>query len=416
MGTGRCQTAGPPRHSKRRRIVAAVSAVTLVASLSALFVPSLASAAPPPAGTWGGYVIDGVLVPDVSAGMVTFDDPSGAVKELGPVGGLKLNELHEARATTLTDQATSDKSDLLNVWLDVNQDAAGVAWLYLGWERVSKNGSVTVIHEFQKNGQPASCKPGPSFEASCNPWVGRQVGDFVIVFDYQGGVSKVWKRDFEADGAGLKLNTGVLLNTPVPLPGQPVGKAATSVGELRGEAAVNLTATVFPAVPTDCSSFANVIPYTVTGNSDTAAPEDVVLGDTSKAAISNCGKVSIRKQTTPTAGVVQDFSVTLSRPGVVPQPVRYPAALTTSATINASDATATVVADLRPGEDYTLTEADVPGWEKVSIVCDGVTVWANGAATGTPFAVRVDDTTACTVVNKQIVREIKSSRAPRWPA
>jgi uncharacterized repeat protein (TIGR01451 family) len=391
------------------RPVAALAALVLVGSTAALAAPGAvppASAAVPAAGTWGGYVINGT-VPDGAPGQVQYDDPAGAGKELGPVGGLKVAELHGPRPETLTPVATSDKSDLKTVWLDISQDAAGVPWLYLAWERISNNGSVVVVYEFQKGGgAPTGCVwTAPA--TSCNPWRQRVAGDFVIVFDYQGlGVSKVWKRDFVQDGAGLKLDTGFLLNTPVPLPGQPVGQAATSADELRGEAAINLLAgNVFPTTPTSCSSFATLVPYSVTGNSDQAAPEDVVLADTSKAALGNCGKVSITKQTTPQGGVDQPFTATLSRttPGAK---VGYPDA-TRSATVNAASPSATVVTDLRPGSDYTLTETALPGWEPVSVVCGGVPVITNGVATGQTFSVSVDATTACTVVNKQLLPAVR---------
>ena len=44
-----------------------------------------------------------------------------------------------------------------------------------------------------------------------------------------------------------------------------------------GEAAVNLTATIFGG-SNACLSFANTIPSTVTGNSDTADYKDTILG------------------------------------------------------------------------------------------------------------------------------------------
>ena len=57
-----------------------------------------------------------------------------------------------------------------------------------------------------------------------------------------------------------------------------MSQAAYSADGFRGEAAVDLTATIFGG-STACLSFANTIPSTVTGNSNTADYKDTILAD-----------------------------------------------------------------------------------------------------------------------------------------
>src|SRR4029078_2494794 len=66
-----------------------------------------------------------------------------------------------------------------------------------------------------------------------------------------------------------------------------------------GEASVNLTAAVGLGAAGSCSTLANTIPGTVTGNSDTADYKDVILAPF--PAISNCGTVNVTKVTSPAA-------------------------------------------------------------------------------------------------------------------
>ena len=72
-----------------------------------------------------------------------------------------------------------------------------------------------------------------------------------------------------------------------------MSEAAYSADGFRGEAAVDLTATIFGG-STACKSFANTIPSTVTGNSDTADYKDTILA--TAPPITNCTSTTV---TTP---------------------------------------------------------------------------------------------------------------------
>jgi hypothetical protein len=146
-----------------------------------------------------------------------------------------------------------------------------------------------------QNPAPAGCAYGTATDAqliaNCNPWANRKAGDFMILWDQQGGSKDLYLRTWSGTAPNLTLGAPTLLNSNV-------SQAAYSADGFRGEAAVNLTDTIFGG-STACRLFANTIPSTVTGNSDTADYKDTIL--TTVPPISNCTSTT---ETTPrtTAG------------------------------------------------------------------------------------------------------------------
>jgi hypothetical protein len=169
-----------------------------------------------------------------------------------------------------------------------------------------------------------------------------------------------------------------------------------SADKFRGEGAVNLSRTVFPQNPTSCFSIANIIPGTVTGNSDTADYKDTLLAEfASRVAVSNCGQVKVTKVTQP-AGRTGTFPYTLARTGG--QPVRF---VDDGGDVSIAD---TLVADqdfdthldLIAGTNYTLTEGAVgPAWAMLGISCGGTDLTLGGTFTVLPSVL-----TECTITNK----------------
>ena len=82
-----------------------------------------------------------------------------------------------------------------------------------------------------------------------------------------------------------------------------MSQAAYSADGFRGEAAVNLTDTIFGG-STACRLFANTIPSTVTGNSDTADYKDTIL--TTTPPITNCTSTTV---TTPKTAAGADIPI-----------------------------------------------------------------------------------------------------------
>jgi hypothetical protein len=134
--------------------------------------------------------------------------------------------------------------------------------------------------------------------ANCNPWRGRQSGDFIITWDQQGNglaFEDIKKRVFTCTGTTVPYTC-----TLGPIEDLDTVEAAVSGDRFYGEMAINLTDDVFGDV-NSCLSFSNVIPGTVTGNSDTADYKDTIFATT--PPITNCGVLKIRKVTQNAAGV-----------------------------------------------------------------------------------------------------------------
>jgi hypothetical protein len=274
------------RTTSRRRIVMATIALALVTTV-AVIPGSTAFAAD------GPFTIDG-NVPD--AGATELGDASGNVKELGPLNSntTKIGVIHADAVPTLGLTNPNGQVDLRRAWLDTERDATtNHDWLYFGWERDANSGSGFIAYEFMRNRAPTSCAyetaTDAQLEASCNPWANRTAGDFIILWDQQGGSKDLFLRRWTGTAPNLTLGAPVALDAAV-------SQAAYSADGYRGEAAVDLTATIFGG-SANCLSFANTIPSTVTGNSDTADYKDTILK--TAPPISNCGSTTV---TTPKDG------------------------------------------------------------------------------------------------------------------
>ena len=175
-------------------------------------------------------------------------------------------------------------------WTPSGTPAPSHDWLYFAWERDSNSGSGFIGYEFMQNAAPAACAYDTATEAAlianCNPWANRRSGDFMILWDQQGNSLDLYLRTWTGTAPNLTLSAPTLLNAAV-------SQAAYGSDGFRGEAAVDLTATIFGG-STACRTFANTIPSTVTGNSDTADYKDTILK--TAPPITNCTATNV---TTP---------------------------------------------------------------------------------------------------------------------
>jgi uncharacterized repeat protein (TIGR01451 family) len=281
------------------------------------------------------------------------------------------------------------------IWLDTQSDPTGDIWLYFGWERDAHTGSAVVAYEFQTAAADPACdyagidqiEPTSAAEAaliaSCNPWSNRQAGDFMVVWDFGGGSTDILLRTFD----GTSFDAGVNLSA------SGFAVAAQNPDSSRGEGAINLTDAIFGAKHS-CFDVANVIPGTITGNSDTADYKDTVLADIGGSlSISNCGRVSITKVTMP-AGLAGSFAYTLERLGGAA--IDFTPRASASGILVDHGGSAELV--VLPGTDYQLTEdlANEPGFALESIVCDKPAPETNGSA---GFAVEIAEATHCVITN-----------------
>ena len=144
-----------------------------------------------------------------------------------------------------------------------------------------------------QNPAPAGCAYDTATDAqlvaNCNPWANRRAGGLLDPVGPAGRQLDLYLRTWTGTSPNLILGAPTLLNAAV-------SQAAYSADGFRGEAAVDLTATVFGG-STACKTFANTIPSTVTGNSDTADYKDTILETT--PPITNCSSTTV---TTPQTG------------------------------------------------------------------------------------------------------------------
>ena len=264
-----------------------------MALVAALTIPATVFVAPAAQADDGPYNIEGV-VPD--GGTTELPDLFGAVKELGPLNAstTKIGVIHADAVPTLDLTNPNGQVDLRRAWLDTERDTTtNHDWLYFAWERDANSGSGFIAYEFMQNAAPAACAYNTAtnvqLSANCNPWANRAAGDFVILWDQQGGSKDLFLRTWAGTAPNLTLGAPTLLNNVV-------SQAAYSADGFRGEAAVDLTATIFGG-STACRTFANTIPSTVTGNSDTADYKDTILKNA--PPITNCTSTTV---TTPKTG------------------------------------------------------------------------------------------------------------------
>jgi hypothetical protein len=343
------------------------------------------------------FDIDGDVPANGSPGGVDptqVTDPFGNLQELGAANSntTKVGNINTDVPPTLDFTNPNGQVDLRRIWTQTAKDlSSNDIWLYFAWERDASSGSGFIAFEFQQNALSASCvytgtgidflKPASAAETalinSCNPWAGRKAGDFIILWDQSGSALNITKRVFNGSAFGPSVALGS-------------AEVAISADGFRGEAAIDLTQDVFPPSGT-CLSFANIVPGTVTGNSDNADYKDTVLSRFEP--ISNCGSVKVVKATVP-AGETGSFPYTLQRQGN--GDIKFDHTKQVNATLT-SDGDFDTISDLITATDYTLAEGTLASpWELVSIVCDGTDVTGGGT-----FSVVASQTTTCTITNKR---------------
>jgi hypothetical protein len=301
---------GPGNTTTRRRAkwLAVIAAITLpVAIVTAPF--ALAGTTPP-------FTIgppNAAVVPGSDASQ-TLDDPEGNVKELGPLNSntTKIGVIHNDVVPTLGLTNPNGQVDLRQAFLGTKKDADGDDWIYFAWERDNNTGSGFISFEFMKSKPPAACGDysgsQDSLIATCNPWANRQAGDFMILWDQQGGSKDLFLRTWSGTAPNLTLSAPQLLNANV-------SDAEYSADGFFGEGALNLTDAIFGGAHS-CVSFANVIPSTVTGNSDSADYKDTVLQPI--VPIGNCTSTTV---TTPKDGAGANIpagGASITTAGVIP--------------------------------------------------------------------------------------------------
>lgn len=368
--------------SRRRRYAGILTAAIL--GLSAALVPVLSANADD-----GPFDVNG-SVPD--NGATELSDTYGNVKELGPKNAstTKIGVIHNAATPMLDVTNPNAQVDLRRAWLDGARDANNHDWVYFAWERDSNSGSGFISFEFMKAHAPVACdfanKTQAQLIAGCNPWKNRAAGDFMVLWDQSGGSQTLYLRVWSGTAPNLTLSAPVALNTNV-------SEARFSPDGFRGEAAIDITAALYGGVP-QCLSFANVIPGTVTGNSDSADYKDTILTDA--APFGGCE------------------STTVTTPKLADGTTNIPAAMVLGASGNTVRDSAVVDVDTGTptpagSVEFFLCKVDAPG------LCDtGGTSIGTTAVTGTTYPVTVlSPTTTVNQVGRYCFRAVFSGDSSR---
>lgn len=403
------------------------------------------------------FVMDGT-VPD--AGVATTEDPQGNAKELGPVNGnaTKIGVINTAIPPMLAFTNPNGQVDLDAVYLQTRQATDGDQWLYFGWFRDANTGSGFISIEFQQANLSSPCVyttagidfilPESAAETTlintCNPWRGRQSGDFIILWDQQGNglaFDDIKKRTFTCTGSTVPQTC-----TLGPIQDLGTVAAAISGNRFRGEMSINLTDEIFSGADR-CLSFDNVIPGTVTGNSDTADYKDTVFA--TFPPITNCGVLKVRKVTLNpdnqpfddpldrafgytaqrTGGAAIRFNVDAANhpfDGDAPQTqIVRPNVATGAPALYEGLANTHTHSDLLLGANYTLAEHLPPPtpYELVSIVCTDATgtrtLHPTGTGSVTTFSISVPsgtfEATVCVITNRFVrtVPDVATTQSAR---
>lgn len=278
------------RHTLRRTLrLATLLAAILSLLLTAVtpFVNVAHAAANPYTAT------DGVLD---DAAFFNADDPCGGDDtQIDGSGGKKFETVHLFPAPVIEEKTLgTSQDDICDFWMDSQVDVDGDIWLYAAFLRDAATGSKEFYLELLDSG------PGCDVEdyATCNPWVNRNDGSRVITFDWQGNDAIIDPEIREWDGTEF--------TDKAPLPASAEG--STGQDGLFGEFAINLTAAgILPNIndAVDCDVISTALPMTLPGNSDTANPKDIVLGNV--PPIQTCGSLRIQKVVTGGADFGQTF-------------------------------------------------------------------------------------------------------------
>jgi hypothetical protein len=351
------------------------------------------------------FAIDGIITDannsGVAPGATKTIDANASTKELGPINSsaTKIGVINTAAPPMLGVTNPNAQVDLNTVYTQSAISGTDL-WFYFAWMRDSNSGSGFISIELQKAAPAAACNYSTLTQdqliAGCNPWAGRQNGDFLILWDQSGSNTQIAYRVF---------NNGVF-GPPITLD-PTLAQAVYGTGDTsRGEVAVNISAIV-AGQSQQCLSFANIVPGTVTGNSDTADYKDTVLS--LFPAATNCGSVVVNKVTqngqgTPITGTGPfPYTLTAAATPIFGGAVDSDCASATNKNLClgslAQGGSSNTISNLLARTNYTLSEGTIPAlWKNLSIVCGGVDVTSGGT-----FAVQAAQTTTCTITNKLVL-------------
>jgi hypothetical protein len=286
-----------------------------------------------------------------------------------------------------TGSIPNNKSDLKTfaVYVEPGTSAGDPGYLHVAWSRV-QDPTGTTLMDFEFNQNKTKCGNG------VNPI--RTVGDFLIEYKLENGGTRAtivlrtwdgsaWGGETDLSAANKAIGT---INTTAITSGNSDGFGALSPRTF-GEASVDLDL-IFNAG--SCQSFGSAFVKSRSSVPFTAALKDFIRPI--DIALSNCGKVIIRKETVPDA-LTDQFTFTHN---LLTDPVQM------SSTFQLADGGNKEFANVLIGTGYTVTET-IPSNYSLSINCSastGVTPTTDNGTGQVGFAIdSPSDIVDCTYTN-----------------
>jgi hypothetical protein len=439
-----------PRRGVRLAGLAGVAALATVALMGAL--PGIGSATS--AGLSGSFEsADGNTVKELvddwrsvaSTSIVVGDDQGSGQSDDSMGQGTKEDS---TSPSIVTGSIPNNKSDLMRFLLHSDAGTStgheGHNFLYLGWQRLNTLGTANMDFELNQNAPVAVPVSGSNPVRYTYLPPARRDGDVLVTFDFASGGKQVnlgllrwlvagsgspgscfsasarpcwgnWK-DLNASGdADGAVNDGFTTADPV--------SGTTIASDTFGEAAVDLTNTIFQPGGADCTFLGSAYLKSRSADSFSAAVKDFVAPK--PVDVTNCRPATINLKkvgpdgTTPLAGAVlqlfrdgvqvgTDCTTTVSNPPVATDatctfpnlgngtytaheqtpPSGYSAAADQSATVTVSSAPQTIT--------FTFTDALKRGTINVAKRDDSATPQALNGAVFTLYAGSVDGTAVAT--------------------
>jgi hypothetical protein len=345
-----------------------------------------------------------------------IDNPSGSGDNSFGQGTKEDN----AAVTVVSGSIPPNKSDLTRFYEASEVGTNGDNFLYLGWERTNVLGSANMDFEINQATTPGLGLPGPHT-------INRTAGDLLVTFDFNNGGGKptlgllfwvtsgstsqcfssnslpCWGNHVTLNGSDSigAVNNLDAVTDPIA-PNAPRSLAALTFGET----AIDLTtAGVFPTGT--CAAFGSAFLKSRASSSFTAEVKDFVAPV--PVNISNCGRVTIIKNTDP-RHVDQNFGYTSTLPNPASGSTTptctsdtTPSAFTLNdktGGVNTEDCTNV------PAGSYTVTEGAEPAnFTLESLTCTATGTGSSGSQDGTTAAqanitVAADGHVTCTYTNQ----------------
>ena len=265
--------------------------------VSSALAVALVAVAAGPASAQNPFAVEGIITDannsGVAPGALKTVDPSGSTKELGPLNGnaTKIGVINTAPLPMLGLTNPNGQVDLNTIYTQTAVAANDDIWFYFAWARDANTGSGFLSIELQQSPvgrrdaitprlstnsadrqlQSVGESPGGRLHPSVGP-AGQRPHDLQARLHRS---RRLRSAAHPGAGRGSGQRTGGIQRRQFPRRGGGQPRRPTCLH------------------PEACQSFANTIPGTVTGNSDTADYKDTVLS--AFPPISNCGSITVTK-------------------------------------------------------------------------------------------------------------------------